>query len=520
MECLNCKKEFIPTNPNQHYCSNACYKEYQKVLRKKREEKNKWFVCSECWKEYRTFRWDNQWRLCKECIEKKSICQCWNKKSPWARYCKKCWYKYQKEFVCLICWKTCWWNSNQKICDDCEPICMLPWCNNKIPDYRHRAKTNNLNSLMFCCKQHYYRYEKEVWFPEWSPLWNQRQRIWDQEFTPFWQAAAKPRIKWLEDNWIEYETQFKLKNNIWLSYSNKRYKDWIWQSFPNIRRYDIKVWNLLIEISPTVSHNSTYWYPYNKKYIWQHPLYHTYTQMLAEANWYHCIQIFDFDDKNKIKSWLLWLIKWRKSINARIVKPITYKEWNEFCEQNHLQWKTSATTKVRYWLFRSDNDKPYAVMWFKFEKWDWTLQRFACLEWYHIPYWAHRLFKQFIKDYNPDYIISQSDSSKHNWKLYDSLWFERMWRTRDYWRYNIEHKKYYRRRNCQKKKAYKLPWFEQHPKWDIYYSTHTEQEVMKDWWYVRLVTAWLISHVRFKNEEWKIKYLKSHKPKDERKQTN
>lgn len=520
MECLNCKKEFTPTNPNQHYCSNDCYKEYQKVLRKKREEKNKWFICSECWKEYRTFRWDNQWRLCKECIEKKSICQCWNKKSPNAKYCKKCWYKYQKEFVCLICWKTCRWNSNQKICDDCEPVCMLPWCNNKIPDYRHRAKTNNLNSLMFCCKQHYYRYEKEVWFPEWSPLWNQRQRIWDQEFTPFWQAAAKPRIKWLKDNWIEYETQFKLKNNIWLSYSNKRYKDWIWQSFPSIRRYDIKVWNLLIEISPTVSHNSTYWYPYNKKYIWQHPLYHTYTQMLAEANWYHCVQIFDFDDKNKIKSWLLWLIKWRKSINARIVKPITYKEWNEFCEQNHLQWKTSATTKVRYWLFRSDNDKPYAVMWFKFEKWDWTLQRFACLEWYHIPYWAHRLFKQFIKDYNPDYIISQSDSSKHNWKLYDSLWFERMWRTRDYWRYNIEHKKYYRRRNCQKKKAYKLPWFEQHPKWDIYYSTHTEQEVMKDWWYVRLVTAWLISHVRFKNEEWKIKYLKSHKPKDERKQTN
>ena len=364
---------------------------------------------------------------------------------------------------------------------------------------------------MFCCLDHYYEYERTIWFQDWHPVRMQWNNIWSQKYSPYWEAAAKPRLKWLDDNWIEYETQFHLENNISLEYPGKLYK-WREDVFPDVRVYDIKIWNILLEISPTISHNSTYRFPRKNDKPWKHPLYHVYTQKLAEANWYHCIQVFDFDDKTKIKQWLLWLIKWRKSINARIVKRISIKQWNEFCEKHHIQWKTSPITNVRYWLFRSDNDEPYAVMWFKFDNKERTLQRFACLTWYHVPYWAYRLFKQFIKDYNPDFVVSQSDCSKHNWWLYDSLWFERLWYTRSY-RYAKAwwNPKHYERRTCQRNNMYKLPWFEAHPKWDPYYKEHKEKELMKLAWYACIYTAWLARHVRFKDDVSRSNYIKKHK---------
>lgn len=365
---------------------------------------------------------------------------------------------------------------------------------------------------MFCCLEHFYEYERTIWYPDWHPTKEQQKKIWSQIYSSYWDAGAKEWIKWLNDNWIEYKTQFSLDNNLWLEYPHKKYKERSDQCFPQNRVYDIKIWNILLEISPTVSHNSTYRYPRIKDKLWKHPLYHAYSQMLAEYNWYHCIQVFWFDDKKKIKEWLLWLIKWRKSINARIVKRISSNVWNKFCEENHLQWKTSQITNVRYWLFRRDSDDLYAVMWFKYENETWTLQRFACLKWYHIPYWAHRLFKQFIKDYNPDFVVSQSDCSKHNWKLYDSLWFERLWYTRDYWYSTVWwNPKHYQRRTCQRKSMYRLPWFENYPKWDIYYTQHSEPELMKAAWYAWLVTAWLCRHVWFKDKNIEEQYKKKHK---------
>ena len=518
MKCLNCWKDFEWTTK---YCCKQCFKEYQKVLRKKRETNN--YVCVECLSGFVWYRWMNKIKLCKTCAElynKKihSCIVCWAyKKSTTSKYCVKCWYEYQKTFVCEMCWFLSYWNSNQSICDKClsNRECDLPSCNNKVSCW-HQNNDNIINWRLFCCKEHFYEYMKLWLYDESQPIVKQWNKIWSQEYSSYWEWAARERLSWLESEWIEYETQFKIDNNIWLQYSKTLYSKRSIEKFPKYRLYDIKVWNILIEISPTVTHNSTQkFYKFTKP--WIHPLYHSYSQILAEKNWYHLVQIFDYDNKNKIKKRLLWLIKWRTSINARIVKRIDKNIWNMFCEVNHLQWKTSNATNIWYWLFRKESDQPYAVMWFKCEKGVYTLQRFACAEWYHVPYWAQRMFKQFIKDYNPDYIISQSDCTKHNWRLYDMLWFEREWWQRDYRWIRLWNKPTCLwRRNCQKNNMYKLKWFETHPKWDEYYKSHTEHELMENAWYVWLVNAWQVKHVWFKNDTIKQEWLKTNKHSDER----
>ena len=61
--------------------------------------------------------------------------------------------------------------------------------------------------------------------------------------------------------------------------------------------YDFKVGNILIEVNPTATHNST-WAPKHREP--KRADYHQQKSELARKNGYHCIHVWDWDDIDKI----------------------------------------------------------------------------------------------------------------------------------------------------------------------------------------------------------------------------
>lgn len=103
------------------------------------------------------------------------------------------------------------------------------------------------------------------------------------------------------------------------------------------KAFDFKIDNILIEINPSITHNSTFQI-FNKK-----PLdskYHYEKSQIALKNNYRCIHVYDWDDLNKIIN----LLKPRKTIGARKCKckEIDLASANMFINNYHLQGAIKA----------------------------------------------------------------------------------------------------------------------------------------------------------------------------------
>lgn len=108
--------------------------------------------------------------------------------------------------------------------------------------------------------------------------------------------------------------------------------------------YDIKLedYNILIEINPTITHNSTEKCPWNSKYSVMDKNYHLNKTKLAEDNGYHCIHIFDWDNWRDIISLIHNIInndlkitnKYIEIINNNFIKidnsKISYKDFKDY----------------------------------------------------------------------------------------------------------------------------------------------------------------------------------------------
>lgn len=187
--------------------------------------------------------------------------------------------------------------------------------------------------------------------------------------------------------------------------------------------YDIKVWNTLIEINPTFTHNST------KNFLWGSPLdkkYHYNKAKYARDNWYDFISIFDRDDPLKV---LLLINKNNKKIYARntIVKELWYKEATDFLNDYHIQWNVN-NPKQSYYLGLYSGNELVMIMSFwkpryKKNNVEWELLRLCTKRGLSILWWAEKLFKYFVKNKNPLSILSYCDKSKFSWEVYKKLWF-------------------------------------------------------------------------------------------------
>lgn len=187
------------------------------------------------------------------------------------------------------------------------------------------------------------------------------------------------------------------------------------------KAYDFKVNNILIEINPTVTHNTFINY-FNKQnnYIGLNKNYHVDKSNLAEKHNYRCIHVWDWDDINKIKN----IITPRETIYARncIIKQISRSEAEQFLNKHHLQ--NYARCSIRFGLYYED--QLVACMTFgkpRYNKnYEWELIRYCSIK--NIIGGSEKLFKYFINIYNPSSIISYCDKSKFIGNTYNKLGFK------------------------------------------------------------------------------------------------
>lgn len=470
--CLLCWKEF-DCKTNAKYCSKECSEEAHKLKKREAEKKHyvRQHICKRCWNLFQTRQWRNEY--CDECKKDIAICpNCWWPKDKRWRYkfCNKC-KALSHKYNCIICWKECLWMHNTLYCSECFPKCKVCW-------QPVKTSHNWCCSISCATKYKWNVTSRDVLEKHLNDIFIWKYNWWNKS------SVNDKRELFFINNGIEYEREFRLENNI----------EW----FDRLYIYfDFKIWNYLIDINPTFSHNSTY--PYRKWAKILDKKYHFYKTSLWESLWYNVINLFDRDNNDKVKAWLLWLIKWRKRLYWSEIKNVDICTAKEFCEKNHLQWYCPAT--IWQWLY--SKWKLINIMWWTYypSKNEWDLVRFASEQWYYIAHWAEKLFKHFIKTYNPNYIISFSDRTKHSWNLYRCLWMEESIVDEPWyrWVYTKTNTPYFRT-SCKKSSMHLLPWFEWVEKYDPNNITpfwkNTEEKLMETHWYVIVYNCWNRRHVR------------------------
>lgn len=199
----------------------------------------------------------------------------------------------------------------------------------------------------------------------------------------------------LDDNGIEYTREFRLG-----SFS-----------------YDFKVGNILVEINPSPTHNST-WHPFREGGM--DKSYHRRKTETAKENGYRCIHIFDWDDKNKIIS----ILKKRERIFARNceIKYVELSERSDFINKYHLQ----GYAKDEFGIGLYYNKSLVSVMTFgrpRYNKnYDYELIRYCSSM--HVVGGAEKIFKKFKEDFSNKSIVSYCDESKFNGDVYKNLGFK------------------------------------------------------------------------------------------------
>lgn len=182
-------------------------------------------------------------------------------------------------------------------------------------------------------------------------------------------------------------------------------------------KYDFKVGNILFEINPTATHNSTYGIYYrdglDKKY-------HYNKTKLAFDNGYHCVNVWDWDDAELlIKTFCIP----KERIYARKcdIKEVIQTDAITFINNNHLQGY--AKDSIRLGLYY--NNELVSIMTFDKprynHKYDYELVRYCSSK--LIIGGADKLFKHFLDRYKPTSVISYCDRSKFNGDVYTELGF-------------------------------------------------------------------------------------------------
>ena len=194
----------------------------------------------------------------------------------------------------------------------------------------------------------------------------------------------------------------------------------------NNKRYDFKIGNILLEINPTYTHNSTTPSIFFKKDVTKEPTdknYHLDRLLLAHEYGFRCIHVWDWDDWDKIINLLLP----KQIIYARNceIKIVSKQGVDEFLNLYHLQ-NTCNGQKICYGLYY--NDELIQIMTFgkpRYNKrYEWELLRLCTHKNYKIVGGSERLFKRFLREQKPQSIISYCDNSKFLGNVYKRLGME------------------------------------------------------------------------------------------------
>lgn len=187
------------------------------------------------------------------------------------------------------------------------------------------------------------------------------------------------------------------------------------------KNFDFKINNILLELNPTFTHNSTIGI-YNNK-----PLainYHKNKSLLANKYNYRCIHIWDWDDKQKIINSLVQNnVIYARKCELREIKDKNIV--NSFLNNYHFQ-NTCKNQSICLGLYY--NSELIQIMTFgkpRYNKnYEYELLRLCSKFNYKIIGGSKKLFKYFLDNYKPKSIISYCDLSKFSGDVYNNLGFK------------------------------------------------------------------------------------------------
>jgi len=184
--------------------------------------------------------------------------------------------------------------------------------------------------------------------------------------------------------------------------------------------YDFIVGNYLVEINPTITHNS-HISIFNGKV--KNSSYHSDKSQTALNKGYFCIHVWDWDDQDKIVN----MLKPKNVVYARNleIRDVSVESASLFLNTYHLQ-NTCKGQRVIYGLYM--DDMLVELMSFGNPRYnrnyEWELLRLCTHKDYTVVGGAERLFKHFILTNKPKSIISYCDNSKFSGHVYEKLGFK------------------------------------------------------------------------------------------------
>lgn len=181
-------------------------------------------------------------------------------------------------------------------------------------------------------------------------------------------------------------------------------------------RFDFLVNNTLIEIDPTITHNTT-WSPFGSPVDKE---YHRRKSDIAERNGMRCIHLWDWDNAYAIVE----LLKTRQKVYARNcdVVELDKETTQDFLNKYHLQ----GFCKYQFSLGLVYKEKVISVMTFGKPRYsssaEYELLRYASS--YSVIGGAEKLFTHFQRITGCSSIVSYCDRSKFSGKTYEKLGFK------------------------------------------------------------------------------------------------
>lgn len=318
-KCKACWKSFIWNRNTQQYCSQECYMKdiSLEIIHKK---------CPTCWKEFDT-KDVNRIYCCIECRnhQEKKCEICWEifiSNSYNQKACNNCTKelgerqrKSLRVYVCKYCWNEFEWGYWRTTCEECikklssvraiemnKHYAQLPeWDKQKRKDKIRTTIKQTLNNIdknkrderqqkkSNSLKQYYASMTEEEYEAYRSNLIKKAEERYKKTWymRPVQQPEVVAAISSISKKEKKRETIFvDMGLNVETQFSIGAY------------RYDLKIWNTLIEINPFPFHNSTF-APKKKNTQPKHRLYHYNKTKYAIDNWYNIINVRDwmgFDD--------------------------------------------------------------------------------------------------------------------------------------------------------------------------------------------------------------------------------
>ena len=192
--------------------------------------------------------------------------------------------------------------------------------------------------------------------------------------------------------------------------------------------YEIDIY--LPKLLFAIEFNGVYWY----SDLYNPDDYHKVKTELCEKVGVRLIHVFEDDWNFKqeiIKSILQNAIS--PNLNIRIfarkcrIKEISLTETNQFLEKNHINGSV-LTQSVSYGLYY--NGDLISLMSFKKTKSGFELQRYAIKLFHIVIGGAEKLFTHFLKEQNPQTVVTYADISLFMGRVYEKLGFTKIRRNR------------------------------------------------------------------------------------------